>query len=253
MSALNRAKREIGHFFRRNGSIILAVVSVVGVPITAYLSAKAVPKSEADKKMAEEEKGEKLSPVETIAVAAPAYAPAAVAGSATVACICFGTMLSRKQQAAMAGAYIAVTKAYGEFKEKTRQLYGEDSEKQICAAILTDQCKKEDRPNAPEGDKLLFWEEIRGDFFERTMEEVLLAEYHLNRNFALGGRVSLNEFYEFLGLEPIQIGDILGWSCDVGFDFYGYQWIDFNHQKVILDDGLECYVIDMPFLPTGDF
>lgn len=253
MKSLSRVGREIGRFFRRNGSVILAVVSVVGVPVTAYLTAKAVPKSESDKNKATEEKGEELSIVESVIASAPAYVPAVMAGSATVACICFGTMLSRRQQAAVAGAYLTVANAYNEYKQKTVQLYGDEADEQIRQAVLVERCTKEGRPEAPEGDKLLFWEEIRGEFFERTMEEVLLAEYHLNRNFALGGRVTLNEFYEFLELMPIKVGDIIGWSWDAGFEFYGYQWIDFVHKKVELDDGLECYIIDMPFVPTGDF
>lgn len=30
-------------------------------------------------------------------------------------------------------------------------------------------------------------------------------------------------------------------------------WIDFNHKKVTLDDGMEIYIIEMPFDPTYDF
>lgn len=252
MKSLSRVGREIGRFFRRNGPVILAVVSVVGVPVTAYLTAKAVPKSESEKNEAAEEKGEELSVVESVMASVPAYVPAVMVGSATIACICFGTMLSRRQQAAVAGAYLTVANAYNEYKQKTVQLYGEEADEKIRQAVLTDR-SEEELPEAPEGDKLLFYEEIRDEYFERTMEEVLLAEYHLNRNFALEGSVTLNEFYEFLDLMPIKAGDVLGWSYDIGFDFYGYVWIDFVHRKVELDDGLECYIIDMPFVPTGDF
>lgn len=253
MKTLSKVGRQIGRFFRKNGPVIMAVVSVVGVPVTAYLTAKAVPKSELDKDQAANEKGEELTIVENVVASIPAYAPAIAAGGATIACVCFGTMLSQKQQAAMAGAYLTVANAYGDYKKKVAQLYEEGSDEQVREAILEDACQKEGYPKPPEGEKLLFWEEIRGEFFERTMEEVLLAEYHLNRNFVLGGSVTLNEFYEFLELMPIKVGDILGWSYDAGFCMYGYQWIDFVHRKVELDDGLECYIIDMPFVPTGDF
>ena len=34
---------------------------------------------------------------------------------------------------------------------------------------------------------------------------------------------------------------------------YGYQWIDFDHVKDVLDDGTEYYRIEMPFSPTADY
>ena len=57
---------------------------------------------------------------------------------------------------------------------------------------------------------------------------MLQAEYHLNRNFAIrGGDGTVNEFYEFLGLAPIDGGDTIGWAvCDE------LRWVDFNHTKV---------------------
>ena len=30
-------------------------------------------------------------------------------------------------------------------------------------------------------------------------------------------------------------------------------WIDFNYRKLIMEDGLEVYIIEMPFEPTYDF
>lgn len=39
-------------------------------------------------------------------------------------------------------------------------------------------------------------------------------------------------------------GDELEWCMDTGI-----YWIDFNHRKTILDDGLEVCVIEMVFEP----
>jgi hypothetical protein len=30
-------------------------------------------------------------------------------------------------------------------------------------------------------------------------------------------------------------------------------WIEFDHRKTVLDDGLEVYILDMPFEQTYDF
>ena len=94
-----------------------------------------------------------------------------------------------------------------------------------------------------------FYDAFSQRHFESTISKVIQAEYHLNRNFMFNGVISLNDFYEFLGLEKIKIGDDLGWSNCNG-DIY---WIDFNHHRIDLDDGMEIFVIDMVFEPTADW
>ena len=74
------------------------------------------------------------------------------------------------------------------------------------------------------------------------------AEYHLNRNFTMRGYATLNEFYEFLGLEETLFGSMMGWAVDD--DIY---WIDFNHRKTELEGGLECYIVEAPFSPSADW
>jgi hypothetical protein len=97
----------------------------------------------------------------------------------------------------------------------------------------------------------LFYEYNHGDFFLRTKEEVLSAEYRLNLKFSITGYASLNDFYELLYLPKTDIGASIGWAF--GNDLYRYPWIDFTHELVNLEDGMECYVIDMPNPPESDY
>ena len=90
----------------------------------------------------------------------------------------------------------------------------------------------------------MFYDSFSKRYFESSVNRVIQAEYYLNRDFAFGGRISVNYLYELLGLEPIDGGDDIGWGLDSGLC-----WVDFNHYKSVLDDGLEIYVIDMNFLP----
>lgn len=98
-------------------------------------------------------------------------------------------------------------------------------------------------------DMRLFYDAFSRRYFESTIAQVLEAEYHLNRNLSLGGDVCINDFYNFLGIEPIDGGDYLSW-----FYFYedGISWIDFNHRKTVLEDGLEVYVVDIVYTPRMD-
>ena len=46
-------------------------------------------------------------------------------------------------------------------------------------------------------------------------------------------------------------GDEVGWMVSDGL-----YWVDFDHQKTVVDDGLngevECYIIDAPFPPVSE-
>ena len=103
--------------------------------------------------------------------------------------------------------------------------------------------------------KHIFYEAFSGRLFESTAHKVLQAELAVANNMADGGFVSINDFYEFLGLERLEGLDSIGWCiCD------GYQWVEFNHYKTLLEvasDGsdiqqLEALVIDYQWLPETE-
>ena len=75
----------------------------------------------------------------------------------------------------------------------------------------------------------------------------------MNRNYVIRGSASLNEFYEFLGLDPTNYGNAVGW--DICSELF---WIDFNHRKTIInigdaDDKIECYIIETPYPPSEEY
>ena len=76
------------------------------------------------------------------------------------------------------------------------------------------------------------------------MAAVLNAQYHVNRNLAVGGDCSLNEYLSFLGVEGIDGGDDLGWDISYMVEEMDCYWLDFDNYKSTLEDGLECIIID---------
>ena len=70
-------------------------------------------------------------------------------------------------------------------------------------------------------------------YFQSTKADVIEAEYHLNRNFALRGSASVREFFAFLGILdqfPNEFGDAIGWDVGVMMEEWGIEpWIDFEH------------------------
>ena len=238
-------------FLRKNSSTILTCIGGVGVVVTSVMAVKATPKAMRLLEAKKEEKGEKLTVLETIGAAGMTYAPTVITGIATIACIFGANALNKRQQAALMSAYALLDNSYKEYKKKVDELYGEGSDREIRDELAKDKYAKEDI--SVSSNKRLFYDEFSERYFESTTEDVLRAEYNLNRDLSEGGGVFLNEFYEHLGLDTVDYGDYLGWSSCELIESTWYCWIEFDHTKVVMDDGLECTIISMRFEPTFDF
>lgn len=236
-------------FIRKNASTILTCIGGAGVVATSVMAVKATPKAMKLIEAKKEEKGEKLTVLETIETAGMTYVPAAITGVATIACIFGANALNKRQQAALMSAYALLDNSYKEYKKKVDELYGEGSDREIRDELAKDKYEE----TAVSDGKRLFYDEFSERYFEATTEDVLRAEYNINRDLSEGGGVFLNEFYEHLGLEPVDYGDYLGWSSCELIESTWYCWIEFDHRKVVMDDGLECTIISMRFEPTFDF
>lgn len=245
------------NFLQKHSSSILAIVGAGGVIFTAVSAVKATPKALTLIDEAKKKKGEELTTVEVVQETWKCYIPTAVSGVLTIACIVGANILNKKHQASLTAAYALVNNRYHEYRDKVKDIYGEEADERIEREIM--QAKETDlyapacigpatSLNAGEyGDKVMFYDSFAERYFESTLVQVIEAEYHLNRNFILGGVVSLNDFYELLGLEPVEYGNDIGWSS-----FDEIYWIDFDNRKVQLEDGLECIIVSSLFDPTPE-
>lgn len=244
------------NFVKRNGATILTCIGGAGVVATTVMAVKATPKALERINKAEKEKGEELTKFEKVKVAGKVYIPTAIIGAGTLACIFGANVLNKKQQASLISAYAFIDNSFKEYKNKLIELHGEDTHQEIIDAIaaekaenvgirtpgfigqsklfVDDQC----------GETRLFYDEFGERFFEATLEQVISAEYHLNRNYSRRGYSVLNEFYDFLGLEPTDYGNEVGWCSYDEFTF----WIDFNHRQTEIK-GQKCIVIEMVYAP----
>ena len=239
---------------------ILSCFGAAGVVGTSVLAVKATPKAlrkiRSDSRYAHNDP-DAYTKLEAFQSAWFYYVPSVVMGAATIVCIFGANILNKHQQAAITSAYALLNDAYQDYKNKLKELYGEDAHRKIMEAIAVE--KANDVYMASTGlvegssldfdehnpdDNRLFYDGYSKRYFESSINRVLQAEYYLNRDFAIGGYRSVNDVYEFLGIAPIDGGDEIGWDIATGL-----AWIDFNHYKTVLDDGLEVCVIDMDWLP----
>lgn len=254
-------KVNLTRFWKKNGSTILTCVGVIGTVTTTVMAVKSTPKAMQLLKEATDDKGEDLTVLEKIKVAGPSYIPAAIVGVSTIGCICGANMLNVRQQASLASAYAFVDSSYRNYQSKVKEIYGEEAHQKIIDSIAQEKvgnvhlhttgcfedCSlEEDDDDTPR----LFYDSESERYFESSLSKVISAEYHFNRNFAIRGYATLNELYSLLGIAPTDDGDLVGWSCEDMITNCGMApWIDFNHRKVELDEGLTCYIIETSYGP----
>lgn len=238
-------------FWKKNGATVLTCLGGAGVIGTAVMAVKATPKALRSIEQAEAEKGEELTKLEVIQVAGPAYIPTVIMGAATITCIFGANSLNKRKQAALMSAYALLDNSYKEFKAKTNELYGEDASKEVRAEIAKDKYNEEDID--VDDNKQLFYDTFSERYFESTMEDVLRAEYMLNRDLATDTYVCVNRFYDHLNIPEIDGGDEVGWCSFELYESYWTPWVDFSHDKTTMDDGLECTIIDFRMDPYTDY
>ena len=235
-------------FLRKHGGTMLAIAASVGVCLTAYETGKATVKATTLVNM---NRAEPMTRKEVVQDCWKFYIPAAVVGAGTVACILGSNALNKKQLASMTAAYMALGKTYQEYRRQVIQHTSVEHEKDIYAD--TQEMLKQPTEGMT-AEKLLCYEPISKRYFHATEVELTDAFYNVNRNFALKGEVSLNDFYSFLpGLDFTPEGDTLGWCAEYLASEWEYYWIDFNYSRQTTDDGLEVYYVTAFQEPIKEF
>lgn len=243
-------------FVEKRSPELLMVVGIAGMITTTVLAVRATPKAMA---LIEEEKLRKyreteddsITPVDTVKIAWKPYIPAVVTGVASVACLIGSTSVSARRTAALAAAYQISETALTEYREKVIETIGEKKEQ-----LVKDKVAKERIENNPvskseviitnDGSTLCF-DPISARYFKSNIERIKKAENELNKQMlqAITGYVSLNEFYDELGIDRTAIGDDLGWNVD--------KLIDMGFSSQIADNGEPSIVLDYRVAPKYDY
>lgn len=237
----------------RNMPTVLMVGGVIGVIATSVAVAIASPKAKERLQYEEDNKDEDLTKWETVKTLVPVYGLSVILGVATIGCIVGSNFANKKQIASLSAALAVGGRYVHRYKDKVKELFGDEMDQTIDEEIKVEhpddtvftyeswsQILDNSSENNP-GTPMLFYDLASGTFFEKTLEQVLLAEYHLNRNYILEGEATLNDWRFYLGLDTTETGNNLVWTqLDEGDE-----WIDFGHKRKTTDDGREYYEIEI--------
>ena len=256
-----------GKALKKAAPTILTCIGAVGVVATAVLTAKATPKAVNSVKRRQMElwtddsdEIPEISFGEKAMLMLPCYIPTVIVGAITIGSIFGANILNKRQQASLMAAYAFLDRSFREYKNSVKEVFGEEGHDRVMKNLMIEHPKPPTIYGSTFGESFdfgettdephLFYDSFSQRYFDATFSDVLLAELHTNRNFAINGEVSLKDFYVFLGLDtPDELKDL----CWFVSDFYYF--VDFTHTRSLIDDGpneepVECWVIEMPFPPT---
>lgn len=152
-------------------STILTWVGAVGVVATSVLTAKSTFKAALILEQEKCERGGELTMTESIKIAWPAYIPPVMMGAATITCIFGANILNQRTQASLMSAYALLNNSYKDYKEKVKELYGEDADAKVKEAIALETIDEVEKPK--EDDVELFFDFNALRYFEGKMSDVV--------------------------------------------------------------------------------
>lgn len=207
---------------------ILTGIGITGMIATTVLAVKETPKALRLIEDAQYDKGDFLTPKEKVQACWKCYVPAAVTGTTSIACLIGATSVNARRTAALAAAYQLSETALNEYKEKVLDTIGEKREQTVREKIAQDQLDKnpvsKNEVYITGKGETLFWDYVSKRYFKFDIDKLRKIENQLNKQMLhdICGYVSLNEFYDEIGLERIEYGYDMGWNVENDIDLYIY-------------------------------
>lgn len=227
---------------------ILTATACIGVGATAVMCGKNTLTAH-DILKAYDEENPDATTKDRVLKAAPAYIPTIILATATIACIIGARTTSAKQTAALASAYTIATEAAARYRDKVIEVVGEEKAKEVDEKIADEQLKAHplsgQQPIIVGTGKVLCFDTLSSRYFMSDMETLRKVQNDMNRIILDDMFASLNDFYYRIGLDPMNLGEELGWTID--------SLIDLKFTSRLSEDGQPCLVVNYESVPRSDF
>ena len=255
---------DLGKAARKHSPEILTGIGIAGMLSTTVLAVRATPKA---LMLIEEKKREKkftiikdggdpeLTRFEVVKVAWKPYIPAAVTGVASIVCLVGASSVNARRNAALAAAYALSETTLADYKEKVVETIGEKKAQEVKDAIAKDKVENDPVSHKEivitDKGETLCYDALSGRYFKSDIEYIRRAVNNLNERLLFDTHISLNEYYDEIGLEEIfPMGENLGWTVDPDSANKGLIELDFSSQ---LAEGTPCLVVGFSNAPRYDY
>ena len=238
-------------FLGKHSPEILTGFGVTGMIGTTILAVQATPKALIliDEKKKELNTDE-LTVKETVQAAWKPYIPAVALGVISVSCIIGASAVNAKRNAALATAYTISERTLLRYRDKVIDTIGEKKEKEIREKVAQDEVNNKPVSSSQviitsKGNTLCM-DAISGRYFRSDLDKIRKIVHELNRQLTYNQYVSLAEFYNEIGLEPIKNSSRLGWNLSDGI-------IELHFSTCLAENDEPCVVVDYNIAPRYGF
>lgn len=236
---------------REHSPAILTGLGITGMFTGAIMAVKATPRAlKAIDIRKNELNTEKLEKRELIRTCWKIYIPSFSIGVLSSVCILSANVINSKRNAAIATAYSLSESALKIYQDKVIETIGEKEEKKIRDEVAKENINKHpivsNEVIITDKGQTLCYDVLSGRYFKSDMESLKKSINELNRQLTFDMYVSLNDFYDAIGLSEIKVGDDLGWNINKGL-------IDPIFSSQLATDGTPCLVIDHRQRPEYDY
>lgn len=185
-----------------------------------------------------EEGVDSLTKSEVVKTCWKCYIPTASMLGVSTACLIGAHSVHASRTAALTAAYKISESAFAEYKEKVIETIGEKKEHEVRDRIAKDRVdndpiSRHDVIITGKGDTTCYdtWSKR---YFKSDLDKIRRAVNTLNREMINDMYVSLNDFYDEIGLSHSELGYKMGWNIDKGLiDIYPSAQLDENEEPCI--------------------
>ena len=214
------------NFTKEHNPEILVGLGVAGMMTSTVLAVKATPKA---LDIMEDKKADMgvtyLTRKEIAQATWKIYAPSIGVGLASAACIILGTSKSIKRNTALATVYALSESTLREYQSKAKEMLGEEKAAELDREVAKARVRKREVTTIVEtegseyihhtgnGDTLVY-DTLSGRYFRSSMNSIESAVNSINKSLLNDYIMTLNEFYNELGVPTIGAGSLIGWKSD---------------------------------------
>jgi hypothetical protein len=212
----------------KNTPVVLVVVSCAGVIMTAIMVHTAALKADAilEPYRVDLEPDERIPFKQVFKSTWKVYAPAIGVGVITLASIITMNRVNERNAAILtAGATLATT-TLKEYQRHILDEIGAEKESKIRNRMAKDTLARTDLPSGAldllvmgEGE-ILCLDSFSGRYFKSSVENIRKIENDLNHELLQTMYMPLNTLYYALGMETIDVGEVLGFNTDNMISFH---------------------------------
>lgn len=233
---------------------ILTGIGIAGMISTTIMAVRSTPKAldllSEIKEEHEQDDDKKEMAKDIVIKIAPLYLPSIVIGAVSISCIIGASSINFKRNAALATAYSLSETALKDYRNKVIETMGDKKDQTIIDHVAKDKIEKnpviKQQIILTEKGSTLCYDNLSGRYFKSDIDILKKAENEINKMLLVDDAVSLNDFYDLIGLDDIGVGELIGWRMSDGF-------IELDFSSQLTADGEPCIVMMFNANPIYDY